>query len=316
LLNVSGERLTDEPIFLLAICHRSGTSFVYHLMELHPDCGVTPITEDFLVSESNDLVRFARRVAKRWKSFWKEERNAEDVICEFLGRGLLALLQSRIPGKRKKRLFTKSPTVRHLGHFYKFFPRKRLLILVRDGRAVTESLAKGMRLSFEESMRRWADGAGQILDFIEKHKKSSGRYLVVRYEDLVLDMKKELTRIFRFLGLNPKHYDFKAAAKLPVYGSSFFQGSHPGPLHWNPVPKTSDFQSLNRWRHWDRAKHARFNWVAGRYLDAFGYQKVGNGSRRFGSILKNRLLDLLSLGMRVKRRTGQVFAALVHKGER
>jgi hypothetical protein len=297
--------LTDEPIFLLAVCHRSGTSFVYHLMELHPDCGVTPIAEDFLVSESNDLVRFARRVAKRWKPFWKEERKAEEVICEFLGRGLVALLQSRIPGKRKKRLFTKSPTVRHLCHFYKFFPGKRLLILVRDGRSVTESLVKGMRLSYEESMRRWADGARLILDFVEKQKDSQGRYLIVRYEDLVTNLKKELMRIFKFLGLDSKHYDFEAAARLPVYGSSFFQGCHPGTLHWNPVPKTADFQSLDRWTHWSPAKHRRFNWVAGKYLESFGYHRAGNGSHCLGSILTNLLLDLLFLGMRGKRRTRQ-----------
>ena len=34
---------------------------------------------------------------------------------------------------------TKSPSVAHLDRFFAFFPRARLLILVRDGRSVAQS---------------------------------------------------------------------------------------------------------------------------------------------------------------------------------
>jgi hypothetical protein len=302
---------SDEPIFLFGICHRCGTSFFYHLMELHPDCGVTPITEDFLLSKSDDLLRFSRRVARRWEGSWKEEQNAEDVICEFLGRGLVALLRSRMPGGRNRRLFTKSPTVINLRYFPKFFPGKPLLILVRDGRSVTESLSRGMRLGFERAMRRWTEGARIIREFVEKQGDGPDRHLLIRFEDLVANPRRELTRVFKFLGLDSRRYDFKAARNLPVYGSSFFQGDKPGPLHWEPVTKTSDFQPLNRWRHWNRAKHARFNWVAGKYLKAFGYQEVETGPHRFGSLLKNSFLDALHEGTRLAAKARRVWTALI-----
>lgn len=296
------DTLMEHSILLLGISHRSGTSFVSHLMELHPDCAVSPISEDFIISESNDLVRFARRVSRRWKPFWKERRPAEDVICEFLGRGLLALLRSRTTNGGKRRLFTKTPDVRNLPLVRKIFPGCKLLIIVRDGRSVTESLARGMRLSFESAMRRWAGGARRIQDFLHETGHPLPEHLVVRYEDLVTDLRKEMRRIFGFVGLDHRKYNFREAARLPVFGSSFFQGGRPGALHWNPVAKTPDFRPLERWEHWGRARHMRFNWVAGRYLELFGYRRIEDGRTRFVSALFNVSLDLLWLGTRIMRR--------------
>jgi hypothetical protein len=295
------KRLNPDPVFLLGITHRCGTSMLYHLMERHPDIGLTPVTEDFLISESEDLVRFARRISKRWRPFWTEDRASEDVICEFLGKGLLHFLNSRIQKNGNNRLFTKSPTVRNLHLFPKFFPGHRVAILVRDGRSVTESLMKGMHTGFEEAVHRWAEGARVIREFMSGRDGSSGLYIIVKYEDLVMDRGKELRRIFTFFGLDPREYDFNAAENLPVYGSSFFKGDRPGPLHWEPVPKNADFHSLKRWNNWGSLRHRRFNRVAGKHMNFFGYALLHNGSAHAGNFILNLFQELMWQSERVVR---------------
>jgi hypothetical protein len=42
-------------------------------------------------------------------------------------------------------------------------------------------------------------------------------------------------------------------------------------IHWNPIEKPADFNPMDRWSNWSRAKHERFNWLAGEYLSRFGY---------------------------------------------
>lgn len=283
---------------------------LYHLMELHPDIGMTPIPEDFLVSESNDLVRFARRVGRRWAPFWREERQSEDVICDFLGRGLLDLLQLLKRGNPRARLFTKTPSVENISLFRKFFPGRRLVILIRDGRSVAASLMQGMHVSFDEAVSRWVEGARLILEFTADPDTPPENVIVVKYEDLVEHTEIELIRIFGFLGLNTDQYDFEAAAELPVFGSSFFQGTRPGPLHWDPVAKTDDFRPLDRWDGWSRTRHRRFNRVAGTYMTAFGYPLTHHDATGFGSCLRNTAYDLWWQAARARRLPGRILAAI------
>jgi hypothetical protein len=115
--------------------------------------------------------------------------------------------------------------------------------------------------------------------------------LIVRYEDLHRNTAAELRRILAFLGLEASHYDFAQAEAMPVRGSSTFRGASQG-VHWGAVAKTAEFNPLQRWEHWPRSRHERFNWVAGRYMKHFDYELV-EPSRpralwRFWNQLKDR----------------------------
>jgi len=211
-----------------------------------------------------------------------------------IGDGLIEFLTSRI---RARRLVTKMPGVRNLEYFFALFPHARLLLLVRDGRAVVESAvkssgAKPSITTYESAMRSWARGAETILRFDQAKKNSDFKYLIVRYEDLWGDVQGELHRIFDFLGLDVATYDFNAATSLPVRGSSVFRGHEEDKVHWRPVEKTMDFNPMLRWNHWSHVLHERFNWIAGEYLGPFGYEAKEYKTDRFLWTIWNLILDM------------------------
>jgi hypothetical protein len=268
--------LRAKPIFVMGILHRSGTNFLVNLICSHPDCALpAPVWEDFLVAESNHLARYVDRVSDRWDHDWGDIESLRNQLATSLGAGLTSFLDERCDAPRT---VTKTPSVEHLENFFKFFPQAHLVILVRDGRAVVESGTRSFGWNREWAMHKWAKAATQILDFDRKHKRSSTRYRIVRYEDLYEDLEGELRGIFDFLGLDADRYDFGAASELPVRGSSTIRNDG-ADVHWEPIAKETTFDPMSRFSHWTRAQHERFNRIAGQQLEQLGYslQKESSG---------------------------------------
>jgi len=115
----------------------------------------------------------------------------------------------------------------------------------------------------------------------------------VRYEDLWSDVRGELSRIFDFLGLDISTYDFTAAASLAIRGSSVFRGGEEKVQWKRPVEKTTDFNPVSRWSHWSRTLHERFNWIAGEYLEQFGYEVREYKTKRPLWTIWNLVLDII-----------------------
>jgi hypothetical protein len=189
-----------------------------------------------------------------------------DRLYESIGEALVSFLWT----DRRRRLVTKSPSVTHLERFFTFFPQARLLILVRDGRSVTQSAMDTFGWHFERASRTWSDAAATVHRFRHAESSRAGRWRVVRYEDLLDDSERQLRAIFDFLDLDAALYDFDAARTLPVRGSSAFgrTGNH---VHWDAVPKDASFAPKERWRSWSAARLERFDWLAGEQLVHFGY---------------------------------------------
>jgi hypothetical protein len=288
-----------DPIFIIGIRARSGTNYLFDLLHLHPDCDIpAPIWEDFLLYHADLLAEYASSTYNHWHHWVIAagiEERLEDKLLQCIGDGLISFMTSRVHAGR---LVTKMPGVRNLEYFFKLFPHAHLLILVRDGRAVAESAVRtsGVKPSvrnYESAMRSWARGAETILRFDQVTKNSNFKYLIVRYEDLWRDVKGELHRIFDFLGLDSAPYDFDAATKLAVRGSSVFRGHEEEKVHWRPVEKSAEFNPMSRWNHWSHALHERFNWIAGEYLEQFGYEAKGYKTNRSLWSIWNFALDII-----------------------
>ena len=281
-----------SPIFILGIAPRSGTNYLHDLIRNHPDCdpGSGFLEEDHLIANARLLINYIEGVSRWWKKKWgAEELQAEkDALAEELGRGLVAFLASQLDrrkkigekrgtGERQRRLVTKTPSVKNLGSFFRFFPAGQLVVLVRDGRSVVESSVKTFDQPYGYAALEWARAARTIQDF--QAANPGGAYLLVRYEDLYSSIEPELRRIFYYLSLDPDTYDYSAAANMPIRGSSTLRDNGTSSrqlwvakgIHWNPVEKPADFNPVDRWSSWSRAKHERFNWLAGEYLSRFGY---------------------------------------------
>lgn len=295
----------NQPIFIQGITARSGTNYLAHLLRLHPHCaGAYPEFEDYkfedyFLPEAYRLFEFAHAVKDHWGSGLGERERDELLYC--LGNGLISFLTQHLGARR---VVTKTPSIKGLSLFFRLFPTARLIVLVRDGRAVTESMLKTFDIPYETAMRRWVKAADGILTYDQTHKHSENRYLLVRYEDLLTDLRGQMGCIFKFAGLPEDLYDFDAAAAAPVIGSSSMK-NEAGRITWKPQPKQEGFDPLKRFSHWPNYRHARFNWIAGRQSEALGYPWRQPGGSRFLWRCYNVMTDLRVYAVNLWRKLQQ-----------
>lgn len=286
-----------EPIFVHGILPRSGTNFLWDLLLLHPDCApaVEPVREDLFLDNADHLLAFSKAVQRAWDPRWGTFGPGLPArLHAALGDGLISFLWT----DRDRRLVTKSPSVRNLERFFDFFPSARLLVLVRDGRSVTQSCIDTFGWEFERAARAWADAADEVVRFRESQAHRADQWRIVRYEDLLDDLDGQMPAVLAFAGLDPAAYDLQAAANLPVRGSSAF-GKDGATVSWAPVEKDASFAPKERWRSWTPLQHERFAWVAGEQMAALGYD---TGSRQPSSKARHRLADLAWSARRAARR--------------
>lgn len=263
-----------------------------------------------MIAHSDLLEKYVGTVSGRWNPEWDVDGEARARLASAVGDGLVSFLCGEADGKY---VVAKTPRVDNLDRFFTFFPDARLIILVRDGRAVLESGIKSFGWYRDAALHRLADAARTIAAFDEKNRNSSrqDKYRIVRYEDLWTRLEESLRELFEFLDLDPEVYDFAAARDLPVRGSSTVRRDDQASMHWEPVEKTSTFDPMSRFRHWGRGRHERFNRVAGRCLEPFGYTMTRFESKRWRWAMVNLLLDLK---WQVVKALGPIYLRL--KGER
>lgn len=286
------------PIFISGIMPRSGTNHLMDLVCLHPDVapGRDPVMEDLFVEHSDHLLAFASDVRASWDPMWgRFPLGIEDDLLRSLGDGLMSFLWT----DRSRRLVTKSPSVKNIARFHRLFPDAKLLILIRDGRSIVQSCLTTFGWDFETATHRFAESARELMAFLGAREEAQG-YLVVRYEDLVTDVRATMTGVLGFADLAVDRYDFSAAEKLPVRGSSAYPGPGRSGVHWEPVTKDVSFRPLERWASWDDAMLDRFAWIAGRESDALGYDL---GAHRTRSSTLHLLRDARWYGSRGARRS-------------
>jgi hypothetical protein len=236
---------------------------------VHPACapGREPIREDFFLEHAHLLATFVRDVSSKWDPAWgivSEETLAE--LHARIGTALLDFLSTA----EDRRLVTKNPSVVGIDRVFAFFPTAQLIVLVRDGRAVVESCVRTFGWDVDLAARRWAAAASIAMRFLDGRATDDPAVRLVRYEDLVADPRSQMTKLLSFLDLDVAEYDFSAAERLPVRGSSVFLGGQ-AEVHWDPVERTADFDPLRRWADWSAEQHRRFAWLAGRQQVALGY---------------------------------------------
>lgn len=260
-----------QPVFILAPTTRSGTGYLLNLLALHPEMIAMrkPIWEDFLVSRSGHLLGYVNEVSGAWAecSFGVPAQERRHLL-RCLGDGLITFLNAE-GGDR--RVVTKTPRVDGLESFFELFPEAFLLLLIRDGRSTVESNVRTWGTSYATATEYWATGAERIARFIRIGP--AGRWRLVRYEDLLTDLEQELEEILRFCELDLVSYDFHAARRVPLRGSSTDRGGS-SVVHWDAVGRPANFAGLTRYAGWSEQQHREFNAVAGDLLRAFGYEPL------------------------------------------
>lgn len=263
----------SDPIFILSPVPRCGTNFLWDLLRLHPHCapGRSPLWEDYLLKNAGPLFDFVETAQRSWDPVWGPTDHLRPELLRHLGDGLIRFMTT----DDRRRMVTKNPSFDNLEHFFELFPEAYLLLLVRDGRDVVHSGMATFGWSLEGGARWWAKEIDRLESYLVRPDVPKDRALVVRYEDLVAG-GAEITRILEFLELPPDLIDENHVETLPVRGSSINRGDGEGSIHWDPVPRTEDFEPVRRWRSWDAPSLETFSNIAERQLDLLGYPSSGN----------------------------------------
>jgi len=285
---------------VMGITERSGTNYLRDLLLLHPDvCGSDEIYEDFLVANSPLLRRFIEEVRIRWTLNRRIEEvlgNPSRRILQSIGNGLRQLVISTVESEQGnvcRAVVTKTPSVDHISNAPDMFLNSRIIILVRDPAATADSGMKSLGWSFEKAIHGWSSGAEQILSFVDENASAEQRFLVVRFEDLFGDrLEPTLNSVFELCELDPTVYNYAAAERLPVKGSSALGAKGNDQSGWNGVPKPKDFNPLSRGKNWGPLRRARLQHVARRGMDAWGYEIDSPGGAGVFATLLNPILDL------------------------
>jgi hypothetical protein len=280
-------------IYVAGVAPRSGTNYLFDLLSRHPSLGPVLEGEDYFFYKLYYLRLFVSSIFSKWRSEWKiKEQTDPDELLSSLGEGLIQFLRKKALrcDKESSIVLTKTPHPRNLFFFSSLLERGFLVILVRDGRAVTESARRTFDDTFDDAAHRWRRGASQVLSFIDEYGWSSGWHQVVTYEDLVRDTSGKLQLLLDEIGVDFEEYPSESLEETRVIGSSTF-GQEEGEVTWNTKRDDGTFNPLDRFSSWSDREHERFDWIAGDELRALGYSSSSVSSPTFTASLKNRVLD-------------------------
>ena len=181
-------------------------------------------------------------------------------------------------------IVSKTPCVLGLSMLPSLFPSTKIIFLVRDGRNLAYSLEKSFDVGFFSALMRWQLGVNRILDF----KKDCPKYfrdncLLVRYEDLFSAPDIELRRVFLFLGVECKAYDFGYSRNSDVIGSSELR-RHSSKIHWSKVPREKNFSPNSRYESWPQWKQKVAAATLCRELMLFDYLQCPQSTGAIGAL--------------------------------
>jgi hypothetical protein len=157
-----------QQIAFICGCGHSGTTLVATILSRHPEVYL-PLyeSEAFLLSEETAVERLDR-------------------------------LRERTLESGKRILIEKTPRhVRKMAVIRRMVPGARFILLVRDGRDVTASIANRYGGDFRGGLKRWIDDNTLVLE-----ERAKPDVLLIRYEDVIAAPQRQIRRLCAFLGLN------------------------------------------------------------------------------------------------------------------
>lgn len=207
-LQTLGVEVTDdgEPEFVfIGGAGRSGTTLLRAMLDAHPRIACGPELK---------LVPAICALRDQWWSAMGRDLLAAGLDEAKLDASVRAfvttLLQGMVPDPTAVRIAEKTPhNLLHMGMLGRLFPRARFVHVVRDGRAVAASLVRQAWQDPATGEPVWyckdpASGArywAQVVQTVrEQAAQVPGRYLELRYEDLVSEPRATLARLLAFLG--------------------------------------------------------------------------------------------------------------------
>ena len=277
---------TEGPLLLIVGSGRSGTSLISAMIDAHPDVSLAPeshllprlldaLPETLTTSSHVDgMVSFIGR--SKWFEVWKYDlETLRDVLEEALpivrADALVMIYRVHAALAGKSRFGEKTPAyVYSITALADALPSARFIHIVRDGRNVA--------LSFKEVDFGSDDLEHTILNWQRRvlagrkmgELLGPGRYLEVKYEDLVVDTEQQLRGVTDFIDLPYSDEMLRYYEDRDSYWTSMSSSrKHVS----SPPKKTRDWRDQLSPR-----EHARLELLGSRALRAFGYELTARPS--------------------------------------
>ena len=268
-----------SPVVVLGVS-RSGTTLLKEMLDRNSQLAIPP--ESYFVPQLWDRHGAEVARARFVDDLRRLARIAEwGVDPDDVGRRLperapfheavQAIYRAYAHARGKSRFGDKTPSyMQELDVLERAFPGAQYVHIVRDGRdACLSFLAMRRRPRFNWARPRGVAGfAAQWRLEVERARRfgatvAAGRYLELRYEDLVADPPGRLGDVCRFLGLD---------LEPPML--EYHRGVDPGRLLDHPMLAEPPKEARSRWRRQMTPEDVRrFESIAGDLLERLGYER-------------------------------------------
>jgi len=253
--------ISKEPLILIGGFPRSGTTLLRAMLEQHKEIA-SPGMEIFPFQELHDNWRLKEGFELNDKEINSLKKYKKDLI---LFTDKLANLYKK--KKKAKRVLFKHPKyVFFIKDTFRYFPKSKIINIIRDGRDCTMSqkywLAPedGKGWSYSWCCRQWVT----YINSGKMHRKDS-RYLEIKYEDLIENPLKTINKILDFTQL--KHMSKKDLLNFYKKKGVDKHKDHPG------VRKPLDKKRINKWVNKMSKKDKKtFEKIAGKTFKGLGYR--------------------------------------------
>jgi Sulfotransferase family len=281
--------VSPPPLLILGV-RRSGTTLLRVMLDRHSELAIPD--ESYFVPQL--AARHRGRIdvdsfvddLRRLKTLREWDIPVEEVRSRLrlgmtVGEAIAAVYETYAARRGKSRWGDKTPMyMQHLQLLERLFPEALLVHLIRDGRDGALSfiaMPEGVVTRTWAHPRSVADFACQWRSEVGAARRlgarAGGRYLEVRYEQLVAEPERELTRICDFAGLRFEPAMLAYAGHVDISGKP-----HQRSLTRPPTPGLRDWRT-----EMSPADAAAFTAVAGDRLRELGYDAAG-GSRLAGRL--------------------------------
>jgi len=272
--------VSDVPAIVLGVS-RSGTTLLKAMLDRHSELAIP--TESYFVPQLWDRHGAAPDRDAFLDDVGRLERIAEwgltrEAVAARLparptfAQAIAAIYGAYAAARGKPRYGDKTPAyMEHLGLLDRAFPGARYVHIVRDGRdAGLSFLAMRRRPRFNwarpRSLAAFAAAWRQEVQAARRFgaTRAAGRYLELRYEDLVAEPDRRLRDVCEFLDL----------AYEPAM-LEYHRDADPAQLQDHPRLAAPPTRDVRRWRDEMTAPdQALFEAIAGDLLAALGYERA------------------------------------------
>ena len=233
------EQALDAPIFFIVGFGKSGTTWLQHLLDGHPDIscrGEGHFFSELLPRVQNALVDYSKNISFR-NTTMGEQAAAYPLLQEKHLRFILAsimglLLHEQAGGQKVKWIGEKTPAnIDFMAQIREnFFPQACFIHIIRDGRDATVSawyhaLKINERVTLEKhqnfqnfvgfAAEHWQSKIRKAREFAGAHPEA---YCEIRYEQLHADFGGELARVLEFLAVDADPKAIAACREAGAFG--------------------------------------------------------------------------------------------------